>query len=245
VRRLDVPLESWAPALDGLRVAVVSDLHTGGPHVDERKVARIVGKVNAQRPDLVALVGDYADPTVPLGEPVAPEAVAEELGALHAPLGVFAVLGNHDWYHYGERVPRALRAAGIEVLENDAVAVEHHGEVLWVAGLADMRERDADVDVALAMVPERQALIALTHDPDMFPQLRERADLTLAGHTHGGQVGLPLVRGVTAPTSRGYTGGEVREDGGCMYVSRGVGTTGLPIRFAAPPEIAVLTLRGG
>jgi predicted MPP superfamily phosphohydrolase len=108
-----------------------------------------------------------------------------------------------------------------------------------------MRERDPDAAVALAMVPESQALIALTHDPDMFPALRDRADVTLAGHTHGGQVGLPLVRRATAPTSRGYTGGEVREAGGYMYVSRGVGTTGLPIRFAAPPEIAVLTLRGG
>jgi uncharacterized protein len=242
VRRLEVPLERWPAALDGLRVAVVSDLHTGAPHVDERRVARIVGKVNAQRPDLVALVGDYADPTVPLGEPVAPEAVAEQLGELYARLGVFAVLGNHDWYHYGDRVPRALREAGIEVLENDAVAVEHQGEVLWIAGLADMRERDPDVAVALAMVPESQALIALTHDPDMFPALRDRADVTLAGHTHGGQVGLPLVRRAAAPTSGGYTGGEVREGGGYMYVSRGVGTTGLPIRFAAPPEIAVLRL---
>jgi predicted MPP superfamily phosphohydrolase len=222
---------------------VLSDLHTGAPHVGERKLERIVAKVNAARPDLVALVGDYADPTVPLGEPVAPERVAELLGDLHASLGVFAVLGNHDWYHYGERVPRALRAAGIEVLENDAVAVERGGAVLWVAGLADMRERHADVTVALAMVPPGQALLALTHDPDMFPQLRDRANVTLAGHTHGGQVGIPAVRRLAAPTTRGYMGGEVREAGGYMYVSRGVGTTGLPIRFAAPPEIAVLRLR--
>jgi uncharacterized protein len=242
VRLFDVPLEHWPERLDGLRVAVLSDLHTGAPWVDERKVERIVAKLNARRPDLVALVGDYADPTVPLGKPVAPEAVAGELAALQAPLGVFAVLGNHDWYHYGERVPRALREAGLEVLENDAVAVEHNGEVLWVAGLADMRERDADVSVALAMVPPQQALIALTHDPDMFPALRERAQLVLAGHTHGGQIGLPLLRHAAAPSSRGYIGGEVREGGGYMYVSRGVGTTGLPIRFAAPPEIAVLRL---
>ena len=243
MRRIDVRLDRWPARLDGLRVAVLSDLHTGAPWVDERKVARVVAKVNAARPDLVALVGDYADPTVPLGEPVAPEAVAEELSALEAPLGAFAVLGNHDWHHYGERVPRALREAGLEVLENDAVAVEHRGEVIWIAGLADMRERDADVSIALAMVPPGQALIALTHDPDMFPSLRERAGLVLAGHTHGGQVGLPVVRRRTAPTRRGYTGGEVRERGGYMYVSRGVGTTGLPIRLAAPPEIAVLTIR--
>jgi predicted MPP superfamily phosphohydrolase len=245
VRRLEVPLERWPARLDGLRVAVVSDLHTGAPWVHERKLARIVGKVSAHRPDLVALVGDYADPAVALGHAVAPEAVAEELSALRAPLGVFAVLGNHDWHHYGERVPRALREAGIEVLENDAVAVEWGGEVLWVAGLADVRERDADATVALAMVPQGQALIALTHDPDMFPFLRDRADVVLAGHTHGGQIGLPLLRRAVVPSRDGYIGGEVREGGGYMYVSRGVGTTGLPIRLAAPPEVAVLTIRSG
>lgn len=245
LRRIDVPLERWPPALDGLRVAVVSDLHTGTPHVGERKVERIVARINDEKPDLIALVGDYADPTVPYGEPVAPERVAELLGGLESELGVFAVLGNHDWHHYGERVPRALRAAGIEVLENDAVAVERRGSVLWVAGLADLRKRRPDVTVALAMVPDSQPLIALTHDPDMFPELRDRADVTLAGHTHGGQIGLPLVRRATAPTGYGYTGGEVREGRGYMYVSRGVGTTGLPIRFAAPPEIALLTLRRG
>jgi predicted MPP superfamily phosphohydrolase len=242
LRRIDVPLERWPEALDGLTVAVVSDLHTGAPHVN---VDRVVAKVNSARPDLVALVGDYADPSVPFGEPVALERVAEALGRLSAPLGTFAVLGNHDWHHYGQRMPRALRAAGIEVLENDAVALEHRGAVLWVAGLADMRERNADPTVALAMVPAGQALIVLTHDPDMFPQLRERASVTLAGHTHGGQIGLPLVRHATAPTKHGYTGGEVSEHGGYMYVSRGIGTTGLPIRLAAPPEIALLTLRGG
>jgi predicted MPP superfamily phosphohydrolase len=123
------------------------------------------------------------------------------------------------------------------------VALEHNGAVLWVAGLADMRERSADPTVALAMVPENQALIALTHDPDMFPQLSTRAAVTLAGHTHGGQIGLPLLRRAAAPTKHGYTGGEVRERGGYMYVSRGIGTTGLPIRLAAPPEIALLRLR--
>jgi predicted MPP superfamily phosphohydrolase len=242
LRRIDVPLEGWPEALDGLTVAVVSDLHTGAPHVN---VDRVVAKVNAARPDLIALVGDYADPSVPFGEPVAPADVAEALGRLQAPLGTFAVLGNHDWHHYGELVPRALREAGIEVLENDAVALEHKGAVLWVAGLADMRERNADPTVALAMVPDNQALIALTHDPDMFPQLSVRAAVTLAGHTHGGQIGLPLLRRAAAPTKHGYTGGEVREGGGYMYVSRGIGTTGLPIRLAAPPEIALLKLRSG
>jgi predicted MPP superfamily phosphohydrolase len=239
-----VTLDEWPAALGGLRVAVVADLHSGAPHVDERAVARLVARVNAQGPDLVALLGDYADPTVPLGDPVEPERVAELLGDLHAPLGVFAVLGNHDWRHHGERVPRALRAAGIEVLENDAASVERGGEMLWVAGLADPNERDADVSATLAMVPPHAPLIVLTHDPDLFPALRDRAAVTLAGHTHGGQVAVPLLRRRLAPTSRGYVAGEVREHGGFMYVSPGVGTAHAPLRLGVPPEIALLTLRG-
>jgi predicted MPP superfamily phosphohydrolase len=243
VRRLDVPLDDWPDALGGLRVAVVADLHAGAPHVDLRKVERVVAKVNAQKPDMVALLGDYADPTVAFGEAVAPEEVAERLAELRAPLGVFAVLGNHDWVHYGRRVPKALRHAGIEVLENDAVAVEHRGSVLWVGGLADPSERDALTSATLAMVPRGQPLIALTHDPDLFPGLRDRAAVTLAGHTHGGQLNVPLLRRLIGPSEHGYIGGEVREGRGYMYVSRGVGTAHASLRIGAPPEIAVLTLR--
>lgn len=243
LRRIEVPLERWPAALDGLRVGVIADLHAGAPHVDGSKVERIVARMNAERPDVVALLGDYADPTVAFGDRIEPEQVAERLGELRAPLGVFAVLGNHDWRHHGERMPRALRAAGIEVLENDAASVERGGELLWVAGVADPNERRPDVGAALAMVPPDAPLIALSHDPDLFPLLRERATVTLAGHTHGGQTGTPVLRDWLAPTRRGYVSGEVREQGGFMYVSPGVGTAHAPLRLGAPPEIAVLRLR--
>ena len=244
VRREEITSERWPEALDGLRIGVVSDLHAGAPHVDERKLARVVDRLNDEKPDLIALLGDYSDPTVRGGgEPVAPERVAERLAGLNNQLGIFAVLGNHDWVHYGSRVPRALRHAGIEVLENDAVAIEHNGAVLWVAGLAESSQRRPDATAALAMVPSGQALIALTHDPDLFPQVRDRATLTLAGHTHGGQVSVPLLRRRVAPTRGGYVQGLVNEGGGHLYVSRGVGTAHLPIRLNAPPEVALLTLR--
>jgi hypothetical protein len=243
VRRRDVRTDRWPKALDGLRIAAVSDLHVGAPHVGERKLERVVELVNAQNPDLIALLGDYADPTVKGGEPVAPERVAEQLARLGAPLGVFAVLGNHDWLHYGARVPRALRHAGIEVLENDAQAIERDGQVLWVVGLADPNERQPAARAALALVPEGQPLIALTHDPDLFAHVRHRAALTLAGHTHAGQVSLPLIRRAVAPTRRGYVQDLVEEAGGTLYVSRGVGTAQLPIRLNAPPEVAVITMR--
>ena len=231
----------WPRSLSGLRVAVFADLHAGGPHVTARRLERIAAKVERERPDLVALLGDYVDPTVPLGSPVPPEAVAERLGRLEPPLGSFAVLGNHDWVHDAPRIAGALADAGIRVLENEAVPA---GEELWVAGLADAATRRPDVEATFDAVPRGAPVLALSHHPDLFPRVPERAALTLAGHTHGGQVGLSVIRGRVAPTRYGdrYTGGLVEEAGRLMYVSRGIGTAWLPIRFRAAPEVSLLTL---
>ena len=242
VRRITLRLPRWPKRLDGLRVAVVSDLHAGGPHVNEDRIEQIVGRVNREHADLVALLGDYIDPEVALGSEVPADEVADRLADLRAPLGVFAVLGNHDWRHDGERVRRALREWGIEVLENDAVSVERDGEVLWIVGLADASTRRADTSTPFALVPEQAALIVLSHDPDVFPHVPENAALTLAGHSHGGQVNVPVLREAIVPAK--YRGGAYEEDGRRMFVSRGVGESRLPVRFAAPPEIAVLKLVG-
>jgi uncharacterized protein len=116
VRERALALPRWPAELDGLRVALISDLHAGAPHVDERRIERLVAAVGPHAPDLIVLLGDFIDPNVRGGSPVAPEAVAERLGGLRAPLGVLAVLGNHDWRNGGERVAAALRAACIRVL---------------------------------------------------------------------------------------------------------------------------------
>jgi predicted MPP superfamily phosphohydrolase len=241
VERRTLRLPRWPDSLSGLRVALVSDLHAGGPHVGERRVERIAERVRRERPDLVALLGDYIDPDVPLGRAIAPEGVAEALAGIRTPLGTAAVLGNHDWENDGPRIAAALRDAGIAVLENDSVRV---GDELWVVGLADPFKRKPDVSAAFGQVPPDAPVIALTHTPDLFPRIPERAALTLAGHTHGGQVGVPPIRGKLAPSRYGdrYTGGLVEEGGRLIYVSRGIGTSGLPIRFRAMPEVAILTL---
>jgi predicted MPP superfamily phosphohydrolase len=134
-----------------------------------------------------------------------------------------------------------LREAGIPVLENRAVELPRG---LWVAGVADAGERDARVGSALEDVPEGSPCILLTHHPDVFPRVPARVSLTLAGHTHGAQVNIPLVRERAVPSRFGlrYAGGLVQESGRQMYVSRGLGTSGLPLRFRAPPEIAVIEL---
>ena len=246
VREVRVDVAGWPAELAELRVALVSDLHAGAPHVDEQRVARVVETVNRARPDVVALLGDYVDPEVVLGERVEPEAVAALLGGLEAPLGAFAVLGNHDWLEDGERVRHALREQMIEVLENDAVAVDLAGQVLWVVGLADAITRTPDVITPFALVPEGAPLIVLTHDPDLFPRLPERPLLALAGHTHGAQVNVPLVREHVTPSIYGdhYAGGLFRHDERVMYVSRGIGTSSFPVRLRATPEVVMLTVSG-
>src|SRR3954451_12046996 len=171
VRRLRVEVPDWPDALADLKVALISDLHAGAPHVDERKVEQVVAAVNRSRPDFVALLGDYVDPTVAFGEYVAAEAVAARLAKLEAPLGVFAVLGNHDWQNDGERVRSALREHRIEVLENDAVAVSLAAQVLWIVGLADPNTRAPDIATPFSLVPEGAPLMVLSHDPDLFNQL--------------------------------------------------------------------------
>jgi len=223
-------------------VAVVADLHAGAPWVRERGVERVVRAVQEARPDLIALLGDFVDPTVTGARSVAAYSVAERLSWLRAPLGVYAVLGNHDWLHTGSAMRRALDDAGVVVLEDESRRV---AEDLWVTGLADATMREPHVLAAFAGVPEGPAVLCLAHDPDLFPRVPARASLTLAGHTHGGQVNLPLVRRWVIPSQHGerYASGHVVEGGRHLFVSRGIGTSTLPVRLFAPPEIVILRLR--
>jgi uncharacterized protein len=231
----------WPERLDGLRVGLLSDLHAGLGHTNPARVREAVTLLNAQRPDLICLLGDYLDSTHFGRGRADPREIAAELAQLHAPLGRFAVLGNHDWRAAGGAMGDALLAAGLTVLENEAVRA---GE-LWVAGLADMRTRLPDIPKALESVPADAPVLLLAHDPDLFPMVPRRVALTLAGHTHGGQVDVPVVRLRFVPSGHGlrYLGGLVKEDGRQLFVSTGVGTAGLPLRFRRPPEVVILTLR--
>jgi uncharacterized protein len=247
VRELDIFPPGWPLSLDGLRVGVLSDLHAGLGHMDPARIGAVAECLNAQGPDLVCLLGDYLDSTL-LGRGRADaDEVAEALATLEAPLGRYAVLGNHDWAAAGPSMGAALRRAGLTMLENEAVEATSHatGPGLWVAGTADLRLRWPDVARALENVPEDAATILLTHDPDLFPSVPPRVHLTLAGHLHGAQVDVPLLRRAFIPSRHGirYLGGHVVEDGRHLYVSTGVGTAGLPLRFRRPPEVVVLTLR--
>jgi predicted MPP superfamily phosphohydrolase len=246
VRDVEPRLPHWPDRLDGLRVGVFSDLHAGVPHVGLATVRRVVDAVNERRPDLHLLLGDHLDASQVLKRRLTPDAVAAELGRLRAPLGTISVIGNHDWRNSGDRMWRALSRAGVTVLEDAAVElVAPDGGSFWVAGLADLRHRRPDLGLALSAVPADAPVLLLSHHPDVFPGVPARVALTLSGHTHGGQVAVPLLRRPMVPSRYGerYVRGHVVEGGRHLLVTSGVGTSGLPVRLLAPPEALVLTLR--
>jgi uncharacterized protein len=248
VTRAQLTLPGWPKALAGLKVALLSDLHVGSPFWDLAALSRLVERTNAERPDLVLLAGDYQINDVPGGAFVAPEGIAQVLGRLKAPLGVLAVLGNHDWWNDGERTRKAFEANGVRVLEENSQLLQHAGTQFYVVGLADQLTRPSAPEAALATVPPGAPTLLLVHEPDVFesfPRLGVSPTLTLAGHTHGGQVWLPLLGRRVVPSHFGerYAYGHVVENGRHLYVTSGVGTSVLPVRFLVPPEIAMLTLQ--
>jgi hypothetical protein len=243
-RETPLPIVRWPTALGPLRIVAISDLHTGAPHISVDTLHEVVERVNAAHPDLIVLLGDYVIHGVVGGHFVEPERTAAALRDLAAPLGVFAVLGNHDWWYDGGRVTRALAGAGVRVLEDAATPVRTRGGTLWIAGVSDVRTRPAAIRRALAAVPEDAPVIVLTHNPDVFVRVPARVLLTLAGHTHGGQVNLPLLGRLIVPSRYGerFAIGHVREEGRDLFVTPGIGTSIVPLRFRVPPEISVLTV---
>ncbi|MGH9903538.1 MAG: metallophosphoesterase, partial [Pyrinomonadaceae bacterium] len=234
----------WHREHRDVKIAVLTDLHVGSPHIDLAKLHSLVERTNRESPDLIVVLGDLVIHEVVGGSFVEPEAIAGALKELRATHGVVAVLGNHDWWLDGERVTKALRGSGITVLENEAVRFEQHGRAFRVAGIADLWTREPDIPRALGQTDESDPVILITHNPDLFPDVPARVSLTLAGHTHGGQVNFPVIGRPVVPSRFGqrYAFGHVVEGGRHLFVSGGVGTSILPVRFRVPPEIVVLTL---
>lgn len=239
LRRRIVRVPGLPSALDGYRIGQLSDVHCG-PHTPASRVRRWVDRLNALELDLVAVTGDL----ITHGSTHV-TAVATVLGALRARDGVFACMGNHDYFTDGERLVRELTQAGLTVLRNRGVVLEREDARLYVAGVDDTWTSRDDVAGAMAARPQGAPAVLLAHDPNLFPQaIAHGVDLTLSGHTHGGQLAMPgvctlsLARFITE-----FTAGLYRRERSWLYVNRGAGTTGPPVRIGAPPELAVLTLR--
>jgi predicted MPP superfamily phosphohydrolase len=242
VHRETIDIPRWPPALSGLRVALVADLHVGSPHWDLSRVRELVAAVNAEQPDLILLGGDYRIHGVLFGRFVPETAIADALAGLHAPLGVFCVLGNHD---VSSATKGPFESRGLRVLEDEVVPITTRGTTFELLGMKDAEVRTRSGSEELALAPPGVPLLVLMHEPDSFPELDDRASLTLAAHTHGGQVRLPWI-GAPIPHSQygqRYVAGHVVENGRHLFVTTGLGTSVLPIRVGVPPEFALLTLR--
>ena len=163
---------------------------------------------------------------------------------LRAQFGVYAVLGNHDWWYNAARVKASLENVRLTVLENDVAALSINGQKLWLTGLSDEWAGKPDLSGTLAKVTDQAPVIVLTHNPDLFPRLPANIALTLAGHTHGGQCAFPLIGRPIVPSKFGqrYAAGYLIEEQKPLFVTSGLGTSILPVRFGVPPEIAFLKL---
>jgi predicted MPP superfamily phosphohydrolase len=235
----DLPLADLPPAWDGLRIAVLADLHARTRR-DVARIDQIVDMTLLAACDVIVLAGDIiASPTT------IPDGLGRRLARLSAPLGVFAVLGNHD-YPAPERVVGLLRLANIQTLVNSHDILERNGQTLCLAGVDDLRSGDPDPARAMAGVDPSIPHLLISHNPDLAEHLPEhyRVDAVLAGHSHGGQVRLWRWGPVVLPTLHAkYADGLIDGPRCPVYVSRGLGTAGLPIRFHCPPELSIITLR--
>jgi uncharacterized protein len=243
--RETIRIDNWPSELSNLKIAVLGDIHVGSSFIDDDKVRLIVERTNQLQPDLIVILGDYITGNGRTSHRVEPEVFAPMLKQLHAPLGVYSVLGNHDWWYNGDKVRRVLEANGIKVLENEVFKVETRGAAIWLAGLGDLWTRRQHIDETIAQIPEGETVIALTHNPDIFPDLPQRVPLLLAAHTHGGQVRFPLIGTVVQASDFGerYVRGHVVENGHHLFVTTGIGTSIVPVRFGVPPEIVLLTIQ--
>ena len=242
VRHQTIQINEWPRELSGIRIAVISDIHVGSRFIDDDKLRLIVTRTNELKPNLIVILGDYI--TRKGNNTYPPERFSAILKDLNAPLGVYSVLGNHDWWFDGRRVTTALEANGIHVLENEVAEVKFQSGSFWLVGLADLWTRPQRIEETISQVPEGRPIIALTHNPDIFPTLPSRVPLLLAGHTHGGQVRFPLIGAVVQPSDYGqrYARGHIFEQNHHLFVTTGIGTSIVPVRFGVPPEIVLLTI---
>jgi hypothetical protein len=249
VTQLDIKLKRLPTAFHNLRIAQLSDIHFS-PFMTSHHLAHVVELMNAQKPDLVILTGDYVSVAISRGQKRARAEQAwpcgDVLRKIDAPLGCFAVLGNHDYATNAEIVSEALSSTGrIQVLRNQSIALERDGARLWLAGIDNVTRMHARPEEALRRVPGKECTIVAVHEPDFADEMAKYpVDFQLSGHSHGGQIRFPLVGALYLPPwAEKYPLGHYQIGELQLYTNRGIGVIEIPIRFMCPPEITLFTLK--
>jgi predicted MPP superfamily phosphohydrolase len=247
VRRVEIVSANWHGA--PLTIAAIGDTHVGGPHMSAARMGRVVRRINALHPDLVAMLGDYAYGHEPEAQR-SPAANQEILGgiatmaAVDSRYGVVAVIGNHDSWYGRETITTALQSAGAAALWNRNITIHRSGGEIVIAGIADAWTGHPDFPQALDGAPAGADTIILSHNPDPFAHMPTGAALMLAAHTHCGQVTIPFVGRPFLPIRhKEFACGRFDHNGQTLYVTAGIGTSMVPARFLNPPEIALITIR--
>lgn len=246
--RVEIPLRRWPEHMDGFTIALLSDFHYDH-NFSIHPIHSAIPMVNDLKPDLIVFTGDFV--SLPLfkekDETVAAHAgpCGELLRQMHAPHGLWAVLGNHDVFSDPDRVTDSLRGQGIQVLANQSAPIEANGARFWLAGVNDVLGEHADLNATLHAIPKDEATVLLVHEPDYadyvsgFP-----VDLQLSGHSHGGQVRIPLLPVFYLPAlARKYVKGLFHIGPLTLYTNIGLGTVAFPVRLNCPPEITFITVR--
>ena len=249
---LTVP--DWDRELNGLRVVAISDIHTGSNYAPLERIRFVVEKANEQNADLIVLLGDYVSESsrgrvrnpaegedgtqlkIPVNE------IADALQGFKAKYGVYAVIGNHDWYHNEQRVHRELERVGINVLNNEVEEITVGDRQFRLWGIEDLWKNRLVPTGPFEQIADKRNVIAMTHNPDTLLSAPAGFSIMFAGHSHGGQINFPIFGPFAPFNDPRFMDGHAEVDGKHVYVTSGVGTSVIPFRWRVPPEIAVITL---
>jgi uncharacterized protein len=250
----NLAVPNWDPALNGFKVVAISDIHAGSNYAPLERLRLVVEKANEQDADLIVLLGDYvsessrgrnrnrAEGTDGTELKIPVSTIADNLQGFKARFGVYAVIGNHDWYHNSQKVEAELERVGIKVLENEIDEIPVGAQTVRLWGIEDLWKNRAVPRGPYDGIADKRNIVAITHNPDSLLTAPSGISIMFAGHSHGGQVNFPIFGPFAPFNDPRFMDGHAEVDGKHVYVTSGVGTSVIPLRWRVPPEIAVLIL---